>query len=146
MFFIFKVRELFMNFLNLIRENPAVFFSTVRDGEVRVRPMTMTFVEDGHIYFATLKDKEIVSDLEKNNYAQFTFLAGNLVSVRVTGKVEFTDDIEKKNKALKNNKLLQKVVKSPDSDRLAVFYIKSGKIDIYDLRREEPQIREVCFI
>ncbi|MBN2653308.1 MAG: pyridoxamine 5'-phosphate oxidase family protein [Spirochaetales bacterium] len=134
-----------MNPINIFRENPVVFFSTVRDGVPKVRPLTINFIEDGDIYFSTLKDKELYEDLLVNPHVEFTAIADDLVTARVSGIVEFVDNPDLIQKALESNLILQHFVKDSGSDNYVVFYVSEGELDIFQMDRLDPDIRRIYF-
>ncbi|WP_111573542.1 pyridoxamine 5'-phosphate oxidase family protein [Halanaerobium saccharolyticum] len=69
-------------------------FATVdKEGNPQARAFQIALIEDGKIYFLTAKSKEVYQQMEDNPNIAFTVASPDYVGLRVTGKVNFVNDL-----------------------------------------------------
>jgi uncharacterized pyridoxamine 5'-phosphate oxidase family protein len=143
-----------MNFQDVIKfanENRVCHIATVEGNQPRVRALQMWFADDKGFYFQTESVKAICKQLKNNNKTEICFFApGSDVGtmMRVTGKVEFVDDLALKNKVLSDRPFLKAVgIKGPEDPLLVVFRVYSGEAYFWTLANnmKEAEIERVKF-
>jgi len=92
-----------------LNQNKVVQFSTIKDGEVVMRPFTFIFEKDGQYIFYTDNTKEVFNELKANPTAGFGVMGQDMNWVRVRGKVGFSDSPELKEEVFKAHPLLEKL-------------------------------------
>ncbi|MCL6638501.1 MAG: pyridoxamine 5'-phosphate oxidase family protein [Firmicutes bacterium] len=129
--------------LKYLREGAIGSFATVNDGKPDVRPWQFQFFRDGKFYFATANNKEVYRQLQKNPYAAFTTTTENFTTVRLYGRVVFTDDIKIKERILEKQEGIRNIYKSAGNPVFEAFYIEHGEAVISDFSGNPP--RKITF-
>ncbi|WP_026487259.1 pyridoxamine 5'-phosphate oxidase family protein [Caldanaerobius polysaccharolyticus] len=119
--------------VKFLTQNPNGAFATVDDGKPRVRPWQFQFEQGGKFYFCTSNTKNVYKELQKNPYAEFTSTSSDMISVRLSGKVVFTDDLNLKQAVLDKNPSIKAIYKSADNPSFEVFYIEHGEGFLFDI-------------
>jgi uncharacterized pyridoxamine 5'-phosphate oxidase family protein len=109
------------------------FLATVENGKPRVRPFGFQFFENGKFFFITSNTKEIYSQLLKTPYAEFSSMSEDWTISRVKGQVNFSDNIQKKDKALENSPIAKNIYKTPDNPVLELIYLHTGEAILFNL-------------
>lgn len=124
----------------LLEENQVVGFATVDEGgKPQARAFEIAGIEDNKIYFFTASGKKVYKELQNNRHVAFTVTSKDFVSVRVTGKVEFVEDLKQKEKFLDMKPGIKEIYKSADNPVLKLLYIADGETEIYDLSQLPPK-------
>ncbi|ADL08664.1 pyridoxamine 5'-phosphate oxidase family protein [Thermosediminibacter oceani] len=124
--------------IKFLNENPNGAFATVDDGKPRVRPWQFQFEENGKFYFCTSNTKDVFRQLQKNPFAEFTSTSKDMVTVRLSGRVIFTKDLDVKRKIIEKNEGIKAIYKSADNPIFEVFYIEPSEVIISDLSGNPP--------
>jgi len=100
---------------SFIRENPVCTFATMDGEQPRVRGfLTLLFDGEPGLYFTTGGKKKVCGQLEKNPKVELCYLSQDFGRMlRVTGKVEFVDDLAKKEKLFNERDYLKAVISDP---------------------------------
>ena len=118
--------------INFLKENTLIYLATSGlDGNAKVRPILFYFEEDGKPYFCTANTKPMFKELDANPNCEIVVATPEFAWLRISGKVEFTDSTELKQKVIDSNEL----VKNPTFE---VFTI-SGNATIADFSGEPPK-------
>ena len=125
--------------LNLLKEDGYGFLATVDNGKPRVRPFGFMFEEEGKLYFCTNNQKDVYKQLMVLPYIEYSRTSKDMVTVRISGNVTFTQDIDKKEKALDSSELVRRGYKSADNPIFEVFYIEHGTATISDFSGNPPR-------
>lgn len=125
--------------LNLLKDNGYGFLATVDNGKPRVRPFGFMFEEEGKIYFCTNNKKEVYKQLIALPYIEYSCTSKDMVTVRISGNIVFTQDLDKKEKALNASELVKKGYKSADNPVFEVFYIEHGTAEVSDFSGNGPR-------
>ena len=135
-------------------ENKMCYLATVENGRPRVRPMGLWFADEKGFYFQSHTEKALCIQLNANKMAEICFYnrtasPGLGTVLRVSGEVEFLDDIAYKKRVFEER---AQVVKSYgleglEDPRLAIFRISKGEAFFwtmeYNLR--ESDIETIAF-
>ena len=111
-------------------DNPICYLATVDDGQPRVRALGFWFADETGFYFQTSTIKEFPHQLLKNPRTEVCFykhegIIGTML--RISGEVEFVNDIRFKEKALIDRPFLKSFGVTIDSPNLILFRIPHGQ-------------------
>jgi pyridoxamine 5'-phosphate oxidase len=117
----------FNDCIKLANENKTCFLATMDGDQPRVRAIGMLYADDTGFYFNTESTKAVAKQLQKNQKVEVCFFAkGN--TLRVTGKIDFIDDIAIRTRFLNERGFLKGLgVKGPEDPLLMVFAIRKGE-------------------
>ena len=115
--------------IKFLNENPLIYLATEGlDGNAKVRPP----------YFCTSNKKPMYKELEKNPNCEITTATAEFAWIRISGKVEFTSNLELKQKVIESNELVKTLYQSGDNPEFEVFTI-SGDATIADFSGNPPK-------
>jgi len=131
--------------IKFAKENPICSVATMDGAQPRTRFLGLWRVDETGFYFQTETKKAFYEQLKKNPKTELSFPLFNLfkpggenaeeadlteiVQMRVTGEVEFLNDMELNKKCLEDRPFLKGVgIDSPDSPLLSLFRIAKGEI------------------
>jgi len=126
----------------LLSEAGYGFLATVEKGMPRVRPFGFMFEEEGRLYFCTNCTKEVSKQLKELPCIEYAATTKDMVTLRLTGKVEFTGDMDKKEKVMEASSMVKALYKSADNPIFEVFYMEHGTATIADFSGQPPRIFE----
>jgi uncharacterized pyridoxamine 5'-phosphate oxidase family protein len=129
--------------IKLLKENQNGVLATIDNGKPRVRPFGFMFEEGGSLYFCTNNQKNVYGQLKAFPYVEYSVTSKDMVTLRISGKVLFTDDLTKKEKALNSWELVKNLYKTADNPIFEVFYIEHGEAVISDFSGKPP--RKITF-
>jgi pyridoxamine 5'-phosphate oxidase len=117
-------------------ENPVCYLATVDYDQPRVRALGLWFADETGFYFQTSTLKEIPGQLKNNPFTEACFykhsgMIGTML--RISGKVEFVDDIKFKEKALNDRPFLKSFGLTVDSPGLILFRIAHGQAHFWTM-------------
>lgn len=125
--------------IKFLNENPLIYLATEGlDGNAKVRPILYYFEENNKPYFCTSNKKPIYKELEKNPNCEITTTTAEFAWIRISGKVEFTSNLELKQKVIESNELVKTLYQSGDNPEFEVFTI-SGDATIADFSGNPPK-------
>lgn len=116
--------------IKFTNENPVCYIATVEDNQPRVRAFGFWFADETGFYFQTSTIKEIVNQLKNNPKTEVCFykhegMIGTML--RISGEVEFIDDIKLKEKVFIDRPFLKNFGLTTDSPKLVLFRISHGQ-------------------
>jgi pyridoxamine 5'-phosphate oxidase len=123
-----------MNFQDCIKfanEHRVCYLATADGDQPRVRPFGMWFADEKGFHFQTESVKAICGQLKRSPGVEICFHAsepGLGTVMRVSGKVEFIDEIALKNRVLAERPFLKALgIKGPEDPLLVLFRVHSGE-------------------
>ena len=128
--------------IQLLNEAQYGFLATVDNGKPRVRPWGFMFAEEGKLYFCTSSQKDVYRQLVALPDIEYAATSKNMVTVRITGAVEFCEDRAKKEKALNASDLVKRIYQTADNPIFKVFAIAHGTAVISDFSGNPPRTVE----
>ena len=138
--------------IDFANENPLCFLATLDGDQPRVRAVLMDNADESGFYFATLTPKEMSSQMHANPKVEICFYnnASDLMAakmMRVCGEVEFIDDPEAKERALKSREGLSQIVGEPIEPYTEIFRISCGDIHFWTMMdvMKEKQLQHLKF-
>lgn len=111
-------------------QNPICHLATVEADQPRVRVLGFWFADETGFYFQTSSKKEFYHQLLKNPKTEVCFYKHeNMIGtmLRISGKVEFLNDVKLKEKVLADRPFLKGFNITPDSPGLIIFRIPHGQ-------------------
>lgn len=139
----------FKDCLEFINKNPACTLATIDGNQPRVRGMFVLWANQDGIYFTTAKSKKLCSELNSNSNAELCFFTAKpLKSLRVTGKVEFVEDLNLKEKALEERPWLKAFGSGePDDPNFGLIRLSHGEAFFFTMENNarESEIPRIKF-
>jgi len=122
--------------IKFTNENPICYLATVEGNQPRVRAMGFWFADETGFYFQTATVKEISNQLKENPNVEACFykhegMLGTML--RISGKVEFIDDVKFREKALNDRPFLKNFGITVDSPKLVLFRISHGEAHFWTM-------------
>jgi len=110
--------------------------ATVENDQPRVRMIGFWFADETGFYFQTSAVKEMPGQLQANPKIEVCFyhhvgMIGTML--RISGKVEFLDDLFYKNKALLDRPFLRSFGITEDSPKLILFRLSHGEAHFWTM-------------
>jgi len=113
----------------------------------------MDFADESGFYFGTLSPKEVSKQLKSNPRVEVCYFnnAQNPMDakmMRVTGKIEFLDDIAFKTKIYERRPFLKSLgIEKPEDPRIEVFRIYTGEAHFWTMGdiMKEPELERIEF-
>ena len=125
--------------INFLKSNTIQYLATVGlDNRPKVRPVQFMCEADGKLYFCTSNEKQVYKELKNSGNVELTTASPEFVWIRVTGKVNFTDDLKIKEKVINSSELVKGIYETPDNPTFEVFSIE-GLAVIADFSGEPPK-------
>jgi pyridoxamine 5'-phosphate oxidase len=117
-------------------ENPICFLATAENDQPRVRALGFWFADESGFYFQTSSIKEFSQQLKKNPKTEICFykhdgMIGTML--RISGTVEFVDDMKLREKAINDRPFLKKFGVTVDSPQLVLFKIAHGQAHFWTM-------------
>ena len=108
------------------------FIATIDGNRPRVRPLALQFADESGFYFQTEPVKSFYKQILANKYVELCFYStegGGLGKVmRISGEIEFVDDLELKGKLLEERPFLKSLgIHKPDDPLFVLFRVKKGE-------------------
>ncbi len=130
--------------IKFANENPVCFLATTDGDQPRVRGLLMWFADEKGFYFAILSTKNMSKQLHKNPKVEICFYnnppeLANAKSMRLTGNIEFIDDLAIKKKAYEDRKYLDDIVGKSIESYLEIIRLRAGDAHFWtmaDVMRE----------
>lgn len=125
----------FEDCVKFANENPVAWLATADGDQPRVRGMGMWYADETGFYFQTATMKDMVRQLQDNGKVEFAFyrpdeMVGTML--RVSGEVEFLDDVEVKKKVLADRPFLSEFGLTAEDPKLVVFRVSKGEAHFWD--------------
>ena len=139
------------DYIDFAKENPLCSLATLDGDQPRVRIFWFWFADENGFHFETLAMKEVFKQLQQHSKVEVCFFNNaaepeNWKSMRVTGKVEFLDDMTLKEKLFVDMPMLGNFGK-PDDPVFQIFRINNGDAHFWTLADvgKEQEIERVSF-
>lgn len=125
--------------LKFLQENITGFLATVEDAKPKVRPFQFMLEDGGKLFFCTSNTKDVFKQLKANPYVEFSSSSPKFAWIRLSGKVEFSKDLNIKEKVLENSGLVKSIYKTADNPIFEIFYIEHGTAILADFSGQPPK-------
>ncbi|MGL4370053.1 MAG: pyridoxamine 5'-phosphate oxidase family protein [Spirochaetota bacterium] len=118
--------------IEFLNKNPWGFLSTVDNGRPRVRPFGFMCREKGRYYFCTSTQKDVYRQMKDVPFIEFSCSTPEFSWLRLSGGISFTDDIQIKEKIIREQDLVRSIYKTADNPVFSVFYLEHGEASLTD--------------
>ena len=144
----------FQDCIKFANENALCYFATIEAGQPRVRPLGLWFADEKGFHFQTHAEKVLNHQLKENKKVEACFynpkMGGGIGTVlRVTGEIEFIDDLEYKKRVFQDRPHIVKSygLETADDPRLVVFRIFKGEAFFWtmEINLRESEIKKIEF-
>ena len=113
-------------YIKFANENPVSFLATADNEQPRVRGFQLWYADKSGLYYSSAAGKDIYKQLIAKPTVEVCFVSiksNAMKQMRVTGTVEFIDDIEMKKKLLDARPFLKQAGLTPENSGLILFKI-----------------------
>jgi len=124
--------------ISFLEENNVGILATSVNNIPHARPQHIHLIRDGKFYFTTANTKEAYKQLKENPYIEFVVTTKEYVTARLSGKIEFSSNLEEKQLVIDNAPLVKKGYETADNPIFEVFYLEHGKISYLELLSGKP--------
>jgi uncharacterized pyridoxamine 5'-phosphate oxidase family protein len=134
-------------------ENPVCYLATMDGEQPRVRTYLLWFADENGFYFATFSPKGVCKQLQAHPLVEVCFYnnaadLGGAKHMRVTGKVEFIDDLALKTKLLEDRPFYKPVASGkPEDPFYQIFRIHTGEAHFWTMAdiMKESELERIKF-
>jgi len=120
----------FEDCIKFANANPTSYLATMDGDQPHVRGMLLWFADQTGFYYNTGAMKDLYSQLKANPKVELCFFdpkSKSLQMMRVTGKVEFLNDLEIKKRLVEARPFLKQWNLTAESPGLIVFRVAKGE-------------------
>ena len=142
----------FQDCIKFATENPVCYVATTDGDQPRVRGFLLWYADESGFYFITMAPKEVTKQLQQNPKVEVCFYNNpaelmDARQMRVTGKAEFLDDEEVRDKAYQTRSFLDEIVGESVRPITRVFRISTGEAHFWTLpdNLKEPELERIKF-
>lgn len=128
--------------IDFLNANAMGSLATVKENKPCVRPWGFMLEQDGKLWFCTANNKEVFSQLKKNPAIEFCSTSKEYVTVRISGEVTFSDDLNMKAAIINHCDLVKSIYQTPDNPIFEIFYLAHGKAVMSDFSGQPPKAFE----
>ncbi len=118
--------------VKFLQENVTGCLATTEEGKPKVRPFQFMLEDEGKFFFCTSNEKDVCKQLKANPYVEFTSSSPKFAWIRLSGKVEFSNDVKIKERVLEISGLVKSIYKTADNPIFELFYIEHGTAILAD--------------
>lgn len=134
--------------IDFANKNQICFLATVEDDQPRVRAVGFWFADKTGFYFQTSTTKNFYRHLKQNPNTEVCFYEHNDnhgIMLRITGKVEFLDDIKLRERAILDRPLLKELGIDAKSPSLIIFRIARGEARFWTIENIFKPRKSIVF-
>lgn len=125
--------------IKFLNNNPVQYFATVGlDDKPKVRPFQYMLEQDGRMYFCTSNQKDVYNELKECPYIEISASSPEFAWIRLSGKVQFSDNMEIKKAILDMSDIVKMVYTTADNPTFEIFYLEGAKAVIADFSGNPP--------
>jgi pyridoxamine 5'-phosphate oxidase len=128
------------------------FIATIDGNLPRVRPLALQFADERGFYFQTEPVKSFYKQIQANKHVELCFYdteGGGLGTVmRISGEIEFVDDLELKAKLLQDRPFFKKLrIEKADDPMFVLFRVYKGEAFFWTMadNMKESGIEKIRF-
>lgn len=125
--------------IKFLQANSTGFLATIDEGKPRVRPFQFMLEEDGKLFFCSNNTKDVFKQLKANPYVEFSSFSPKLAWLRLSGEVQFSNNLRIKKKIMEVNPLVRSIYHSADNPIFEIFYIEHGTVVLSDFSGQSPK-------
>ncbi len=114
------------DYIKFANENPISYLATMEGNQPRVRGFQLWYADNTGLYYSSAAGKEIYKQLKDNPKVEICFFnskSKEMQQMRVSGTVQFVDDLEMKKKLLDARPFLKQAGLTPENPGLILFKV-----------------------
>ncbi|MGF3522003.1 MAG: pyridoxamine 5'-phosphate oxidase family protein [Candidatus Bathyarchaeia archaeon] len=141
-----------MNYETCIKfanENPVSFLASIDEkGQPHVRGFLMWYADKTGFYFHTGTMKQVYKQLKANPKVEICFFNNKQqggIMMRLTGEVEFINDLNLKKKLLEDRQFLKSWGFTAESPELAIFRVAKGEAHFWTMETNFEPKKPILF-
>lgn len=129
--------------IEFLNKYPSGYLATSQYNIPYVRPWGFMFEDKGKFWFLTNNTKEAYKQIQQNPHIEFSTSSPDFFSfVRLSGMVQFSDDMEIKRRMFEHTPMLKKMYQTHENPALVAFYIEHGKAMLYSMDKDKKELFE----
>lgn len=125
--------------IEFLNSNPMGSLATAEDNKPQLRPWGFMLEQDGKLWFCTSNTKPVFKQLQNNPAIAFCSTSKEMVTVRLTGTVHFSQDALIKQAIINHSDLVKSIYQTADNPRFEVFYLEHGEAILSDFSGKPPK-------
>jgi uncharacterized pyridoxamine 5'-phosphate oxidase family protein len=134
--------------IKFVNENKLCYLATAEGDQPRVRALGFWFADDSGFYFQTGDMKSLYHQLKANPKTEVCFYKHEGVigtMLRISGKVEFINDLKLKEKVLEERPFLKSYGLTINHPGLIIFRISHGSAHFWTMENNLKPKEVICF-
>lgn len=112
--------------VHFLNRHKSGFLATVENNMPRVRPWSFLIEDNGKFWFLTTNKKKVYNQLCENPHIEFCSSSIDYIHLRLTGKIEFIEDLEIKKRIFDEHFMLKSLYDSHENPDLVSFCLEHG--------------------
>jgi pyridoxamine 5'-phosphate oxidase len=135
-------------YIKFANDNPISYLATVEGDQPRLRGLLLWFADKTGFYYNTGSTKEMYKQLQANPKVEVCFFdhkSKSMKQMRVTGKVEFVNDLEIKKRLVEARPFLKQWGLTPESPGVIVFRVAKCKAHFWTIETNLQPKKYVSF-
>lgn len=126
--------------IDFLSKNSVRTLATVGlDGKPKLRPFTFFFEKDGKLWFETSSTKQVYKELLDTPYIEFCASGPKMSWIRLSGKVNFSDNLDIKRAMFEKTNNLSCLYKNPENPVFKAFSLTNAKAVLYRYNMEPEE-------
>ena len=125
--------------IDFLSANTTVFIATSESGAARVRPFQFQFAENGRLRFFTARSKQTYAQLQADPRLEFSCVSPKMATLRVKGTANLDDNMQVKQRIIKNNGLVRSIYGSAETPDFTVFSVDHVAEFMFDFSGNPPE-------
>ncbi len=113
-------------YIQFANDNPISYLSTTDSDQPRVRGLLLWFADKTGLYYNSATIKDLYRQMQENPKVEVCFFdskSKSMKQMRVTGQVEFLNDLDIKRRLLEARPFLKQWGYTPENPKLIVFRV-----------------------
>lgn len=125
--------------VEFLNANPMGSLATVENNKPQLRPWGFMFEQDGKLWFCTANTKPVFKQLKNNPAIAFCSTSKEMVTVRITGSVHFSQDPVIKQTIISHSDLVKSIYQTADNPIFEAFCVEHGEATLSDFSGNPPK-------
>ena len=135
-------------YIKFANDNPTSYLATVDGDQPRVRGLLLWFADKTGLYYNIGAMKDIYKQLQANPKVEVCFFnpkSKSMQMMRVTGQVEFLNDLDLKKRLIEARPFLKQWGLTPENPGLIVFRVAKCKAHFWTIETNMQPKKYVTF-
>jgi uncharacterized pyridoxamine 5'-phosphate oxidase family protein len=121
------------NVVGFLTRSQVQYLATIgADARPKVRPFQFMLEHGGRLYFCTSSTKQVHEEMQANPYVELCASGEDCSWLRLSGRVQFSEDAALKAKVLEASPLVKSIYQTPDNPILKIFCLADAVATIAD--------------